>query len=520
MKRLKNGLRRLVQRYGILAVVGVPMALLVGAGGGVWYVLKGCSVMVSEQDIDRLNRTLGKVESEKDDRSKEEKSWVQRVMERFEKPGLVGGQLVEKPFEGSQHIRVVDYSINCMYPPFSIGTDANNSQIIDEPPNPLPAYCHPTPTPIPIPTPCSSSYCPQSTPSPTPIYLPSALQSALQRTADRSNKNSLTYMESVGALKLRPKKDASNSEFWASGFMIAEGLFATSCHVMEPLLQKDKYGRLEKDNAGKFRLSDDVANDYDLVVDFTLGHAYTERPHVGDKVSIHDAYEIPASYGDCSDQTGLDVALLVLNPKNNMYVPPKIPLLYSRGRAMLEAKKAKPAALITYVDLSHPIDEITSEMYAPFADPEKYHSKPTSGDYPHYGPYWKFAMFDGIVGVAHCSGVDFFLDRAGTSVGSSGALVLDIFLDVKAPLTNLPLTPRKEALAIGIHKCCAAYFGEEEEYGPPPAMACAELRRSPWNQDVTTTSILNDPKLCLLLKDKAKIEDNDGNSVTLTCSRD
>jgi hypothetical protein len=106
--------------------------------------------------------------------------------------------------------------------------------------------------------------------------------------------------------------------------------------------------------------------------------------------------------------------------------------------------------------------------------------------------------------------VDYLLNTASTTVGSSGSPVLAVFKSPGNPLTK--------PLAIGVHKCCAAYFGEEDAYQEMPTISCAKLHRSPFNQDVSSKSILEEPRFCKLLKDHIQIEDYDGHTYHLECS--
>ena len=213
-----------------------------------------------------------------------------------------------------------------------------------------------------------------------------------------------------------------------------------------------------------------------------------------------------------------------------MDVPPQVPLLYDEN--FNAAVTGKPAAPIAYGDLSHPIDQVTSEMYAPFVHTDL----PKDPKIKEY-VYRKFAMWDGIIETAKCDNVDYELDTASTTLGSSGALVLGIFKDAVPPrqstssnktespgraetdaLGEPTFTSLPSPLAIGMHKCCAAYFGEEDAYGPPPTIPCASLHRTPFNQNVSSKSILEEPRFCKLLYQSVIIKDVEGDEYHLECS--
>lgn len=476
-------------------------------------------------------------------------------------PHFVPGPIVQENFEGNPDhpINLINYDIPCKYPPYSIKQGSSVQELDMQPndlpgkkpdkrPGKLPQYCYeiiPTPTPTPAPAVQASAACPPSAiptttpaptaspgpspspspyyhygcPTPTPISPPVTglgrddLQAALERSSGGGN--APQTLEAVGALKIRLTNSDGNPdlntdpEFWGTGFVIADNIFATTCHILEPLFEKDKDGN-PIDHGGKFVLRGDVR----LYVDFTPGYKDDEHPN--------PVYEFPAQYLDCSHQTGLDVALLLLcSNKNNDPVPTPV-TLYSDDLKYLEAT---PAVLVSYVDLRHPLDEITTEMYQPFVDaPDDGGNKKCKPDYGQrkpgdpkckYGYYWKFAMVDGVVAARRCMSVDLLLDLADTSVGASGALVLSRFRKFPPgppdPTGSKPPDTRDIPLVVGLHKCCAAYFGEEKGYDPPPTISCAALHRTPINQDVSTVSILNDDTLRPILKDhNVKVQNNRG----------
>ncbi len=509
---------------GVLGVVGI-LGVFGGVAAGVFSVVPGASILSI-----RYWKSLCKINSQEyatnmnELRRKLGLSFVEEEKVRSSRGHrLVPGPIIQGSFEGDpdQPIDLINYDIPCKYPPYSISQNDSGRQALDEQPKPLPKYCYeitPTPTPPPPPTTkggstptataasaaspsatanisCHSYSCPTPTPVPSPIDVlgKTKVQSALEESNDGNTAPRI--LEAVGALKVRltdstgTADSKADSEFWGTGFVIADHVFAITCHVLEPLFDKDKDGKPIK-NHGTFRLRRGVK----LSVDFTPGYPNYAHPD--------STNEVAANYIDCSRQTGLDVALLYLDPTS-----PSVPMPVTLYFDDLEYLEAKPVVLVSYIDLLHPLDEITNEMYQPFVD-----AKSDDGSHK-YGPYWKFAMVDGIVAARRCVDVDMLLDLADTSVGSSGALVLSIFkeFDPHPATESRKIETRKAPLVVGLHKCCAAYFGEEKGYDPPPDIPCAALHRTPINQDVSTVSILKDDTLLPILKlHDVKVENNDG----------
>ena len=461
--------------------------------------------------------------------------WHRRI------PPLVPGPPVRSNFEGDPDdpIDVINYEIACRYPPLSV-LPSGSGQVIGYAPAVLPAYCHSqqiyirtatsthgpnssfdsSPTPCPSPTPSASrdysyKYCPSPSPSPVPSELS---KEKLHDLGSGPGTLLNIPLEAVGALTIHmnshPNSDRSKpsnrsdsgeksgsdkengtgeAEMWGSGFMIADHIFATSCHVLEPLFERDPgTGKLARDDKDNFVVKEELKEK--LYVHFAplyfdrlynLEHSFSQMPKE-QKESY--SLELKATYLDCSHQSGLDVAFFTIIDPNKL-APLPVTLFYARDKSDLNTFTAKPAVLITYVDLIHPLDEITSEMYHCFADPKDQLCQPAPTPTPSPTPsptplptppyqehvsYGKFIMIDGIVMAESCGGVHLLLDTADTSVGASGALVLDIF----KPRDPLYAT-RPVPLAVGLHKCCAAYFGEVSSYGPPSSLACAALKRTP-----------------------------------------
>jgi hypothetical protein len=480
----------------IQAIFGVGVLAVVGGGAALAVRYWDTECRLTTNNADAQENTLGDVMRLSFAPQPAKASLIDRI-KRFFRPDepeqtfFVGGQSDVKVFEGREQIRVLSYEVNCMYPPFSI---VGAGQTIGHPPNPLPAYCHIPPAATPSPTSgkpdCSTSPCAQATPSPTPSELaPTKLEEYLKNSGGTKY---VSDLQRVGALKVG---DKNLTEFWASGFVIADHVFATSCHAMEPLFEKGEYGTPKPGDDGKYKVSENTQ----LWVDFGIGQVIPD-PNADNNL-------ISATFEDCSDQEGLDVALLSLDAKAD--VPPPVTIFYDEDFA--DKVSGKPAVLITYGDLSHPVDEITSEMYASFVNQDV-----SAGQ---YWAYRKFVMWEGIIGTAHCKNIDYLLNTASTTVGSSGSPVMAVFPASGSSQSNALPDPLKEPLAIGVHKCCAAYFGEEEAYQSLPAIPCAKLHRSPFNQDVSSKSILEEPRFCKLLNGhNVQIEDYDGKPYHLECS--
>jgi hypothetical protein len=487
----KRLLARRVLLIGVTAVFGGFLVVLVVPGAAaIFFPRYGQQCEIDKYRFDKdkaaLRKVLGIDEDQKKASNASERNGlsIRKTSEKsslsfLQGPFMVPNESVRAPYEGDSQdpIDLVNYEINCTFPPFSI-INKDSRQDIGDPPAALPAYCH-------------------------------ALKQGSMAVGNSDRGTGILPLESVGALKVRHGQSTS-IEVWGSGFMIADHIFATSCHVLEPLFIKDPNDPDHKplpNEKGKFVIDDKI---FTLTVDFGLvyGNYITAQ--------TDSSNEFPVAYLDCSQQDGVDVAFFTVSDKTvekKVATPPNPVILYYDK---LDALTAKPAVLVTYIDLLHPLDAVTAEMYQCFADPLA--CKPKK-EYPNPKPaYGKFAMIDGIIDVQRCSGLDLLLDTADTSVGSSGALVVDIFKSVDL------FQIRKNPLAVGLHKCCADFFEQENGYGsengPPPSIKCAKFQRTPVNQDVTTVSIINDPTLCkYLAANKAKKSDNDDNVSYVSCSQ-
>jgi hypothetical protein len=481
------------QKVGILGIFGLGILLVAGVVGGVIEIPPywKAECRLTTKNADEKAKAVGRVMGLSFTSRRAGPTLIDRVKSLFRHDGtegirFVGGQSELKKFEGKEDIWVTSYEVNCTYPPISI---LEPGQTIGKPPEHLPAYCHIPPAASPSPNPgCSSLPCPQATPSPTPAELDAKNFEGYLKNKQSTKYGS--YLQSVGALRVGT--DPNLTEFWATGFVIADRLFATSCHAMEPLFEKGEYGLPKPDANEHYTFN----KQNKLWVDFGTGQLNPDQ-------NAHKL--VPAEFVDCSYQEGLDIALLSLDAAD---VPPPITLFYDEDFA--NKVDGVPAALITYADLSHPEDEITNEMYDSFVKQD--------ANQDQYWSYRKFVMWEGIIATAQCKNVDYLLNTASTTVGSSGSPVLAVFKPTDSshpkPLSNSLNKP----LVIGVHKCCSAYFGEEDAYQEMPTIACAKLHRSPFNQDVSSKSILEESRFCTALSNGVQIEDYSGQKYELECS--
>ncbi len=432
-------------------------------------------------------------------------------------PPYISGEVSHVPFEhsNSEFFDAVSYETNCRFPPFKIVKD--NSTICPYP-GPLPSYCnsgkYQTQTDVEkaisndkamsepscnmntsasgkVDNQSASGKLPIPYPFPFPIPNPAPLLGKIT-----------TFARSVGRLKLRStyhlsqeevekskelagkcKKGDEKSkgpagknkdlytceqvELWGTGFMVGNTIFAASCHVIAPLVQKDDYGNPQ------LHLDDGEA----LFVNFT---ATDVQPNDNDDFQVN-------KLAGCSSRDGLDIALLEVEPVNKAKtkLPDALPLFTGKIGDLEHAATGDSEAywrigvLMGYGDLLHPIDETTWEMYRPY---EK-------------GPYdnIKAVMLDGIISEDECDDdLGIVLDTTDTTVGESGAIVMDSlhWFDQNSP-----------AFVLGVHTCCSAFFGPQTYTTPQPELRCARLNRTFHNQDISSRSILRDRTLCPILYD-------------------
>lgn len=305
-----------------------------------------------------------------------------------------------------------------------------------------------------------------------------------------------------------------------TGFLIAPGTFAVSCHVIAPVL---------KDHP-------DLKLDYPekLVVDFqTTRYSFDLTKEI----------DVTGFLG-CSRKNGLDVALIDICPRRDPRTPkPKcdvpsateppysLQLLLDSPKNITEIKTEFSIA-VGYPDFNHFIDPLKRVIYAPWANNYKGGSinnagayKDASGSKHNYYNYGKFLLIDGVEDEDECdSDLGIVLDTVSTTVGESGSVVIDLHEPVKAtgsfdPKNGWPdVYPRKKPVVVGMHTCCSSYF--ENDYGKPPEanLPCARLRRTFHNQDISSWSILKDRTLCPLLRDRGvHVVDIKDQRVDLAC---
>jgi len=276
--------------------------------------------------------------------------------------------------------------------------------------------------------------------------------------------------KSVGRLEVR-FNDTDPAAIWGSGFMIAPGVFATGCHVIESLREQDPDLQLSGGES--------------VVIDFG------ESPKSTDPTAEFKVLKV----FDCSEERGLDVALLAVEKQNKKKdaLPDPLPLYLGK----LDGIRSDLSVLIGYADLDHFIDPFKAELYNSYVT----------------STYGKFSMIDFIITKDRCgddNSFDIVLDIDSTTVGESGAVVIDLFDNDQ----------NKMPIVTGIHSCCSAYFPEDKAWPPLPKRNCAQLRRTFHNQDIASWSILQDPRLCKVLNNKehrAKAYDQNGAEKKLPC---
>jgi trypsin-like peptidase len=273
------------------------------------------------------------------------------------------------------------------------------------------------------------------------------------KLSDGLKKRFRAVADSVGQLQIVDAKKTAT--FWGTGFVISQNYVATTCHIVDPLL-----------------------NDSNML-------------QLGDKETMVIEFQNPArqcqidpTYVTCSAHQGLDVALLKVvkdsckttgSMPNPSSLPPPV-LLDDEAPSKLTDTQL---AVIGYGDLDHPIDANTDELYSPFKG---------SG-------YNKFLMLDFAPAVENCGGdkgrLNILLDAASTTVGESGGVLVKVGkVGDSSPLG-----------VVGVHTCCSTFFsGQEKGIPPESGRACTKVRRTFDNQDVSIKSVLDDATLCAVLK--------------------
>jgi hypothetical protein len=304
-----------------------------------------------------------------------------------------------------------------------------------------------------------------------------------------------------------------------TGFLIAPGTFAVSCHVIAPVL----------------KVHPDLNLDYPekLVVDFETT-----------RYSLDHTKEIDVTgFLGCSKKNGLDVALIDICPRIDPTKPKakcdmpsasepqySLQLLWG-GPKNIDEIKTEFSIVVGYPDFNHFIDPVKRAIYAPWANNYKDVSinkadtyKDASAKKYDYYNYGKFLLIDGVEDEDDCDDdLGIVLDTVSTTVGESGSVVIDLH-----ELTFKKGTPRdkngwkdvdpRKPVVVGMHTCCSAY--SEKDYGKPPEfdLPCARLHRTFHNQDISSWSILKDHTLCPLLQDRGvHVVDMKDQPVDLAC---
>jgi hypothetical protein len=334
--------------------------------------------------------------------------------------------------------------------------------------------------------PCRRSTLP--TPSPSPSRPPSASPSRTPPQSIQDKRDPILEMaKSVGRLGIRRTGSTAYPSFWGTGFLVAPDVIMTACHVMDPIMRVE---------GGEQHLHLDGE---ELFINFKW------QKKIGDVLADYD-YQCPIKdVLTCSSRPGVDVALLSFDKAQ---CDPKDPL---PDALILDTKEPHPTtqdieklnacamgkgkdcmAMVAYADIDHPIDAPTNDVYKVYKDK-------TYGDF-------QFVMNDDVATVAECdksdkSKVDIMMDIATTTVGESGGVLT--YLDQL-------VTDKKLLIVSGMHTCCSAFFKYEQDEHPPASdTACARLSRTLDNQAISTWSVLQDRKLCRILRDHQAIFDPD-----------
>jgi hypothetical protein len=288
-----------------------------------------------------------------------------------------------------------------------------------------------------------------------------------------------TYAKSVARLAIRndyyQTSDLSQYlSFWGTGFLVGSGIIATPCHVIGSLID-DKHHLLKLDHES-------------LVIDFAA---------TPDTDTVRKVFEVKSVIG-CPDSVGLDIALLDLctGEGSQRVCPtdlPQMPLPLFAGS--IKSMDSKPLLLIGYADLNHFMNPDRRAMYDPWV------SSPVSS---------KFVVADHLIDEPsnenQCrksdDGLTVMLDTVITTTGESGSVVIKLNDGATLPAV------------IGVHTCCSGYFEYDKGNPPEPELKCARLHRTLHNQDISSLSILHDPKLCPILRDHGASAINEDGSLT------
>jgi hypothetical protein len=311
---------------------------------------------------------------------------------------------------------------------------------------------------------------------PTPPCVPNSFIMPLP--PQYQDKDVLKSAQTVGRLAIR--QVGHSPSFWGTGFVIAQGVVATPCHVIAPLL----------DNKRKRNLS--LGPDESLVISFGAE---------GKPGESAQEFEIKR-FITCSEASGFDMALLdlcgVKEDGHSLDCPktPGGPISLFSGK--FDYINGKISILVGYGDMEHFIDLDKRAMYDPWVRDS----------------YGKFVVGDIIAAEDECDeGLEIILDTDATTVGESGSVVIYLIPDKDS-------TKPAKPMVVGMHTCCTAYFEYTKGKPPEPDLQCARLRRTFHSQDISSWSVLKDPNLCdTLHRRHAKQIDKDGNETEVSCPK-
>lgn len=300
------------------------------------------------------------------------------------------------------------------------------------------------------------------------------VQSAIGGIEDSLQMQLVDIADSVGELVL---KEADKTEtFWGSGFVIAPGLFATSCHTLDSLI-------VNKDG----RPTINIPVSAELVIRF----------------NDDEDFSIDIESLVCSSMPGVDMALLsfcdVCSPKT------PVPTEIISPTELVHQKRFM--AIIGYADLNHQIDSDTADIYEAINN--------------NGAPILKIFVPDVSLALNKCAASEgVIMDLADTTIGESGGVVIELGKlsddNIKEDGKLGPKDPSQQLkpMVIGMHTCCSAFFDQEKGKAPFLDTPCGRLHRTADNQAVSLWSVFNDPVLCTEIK-KANLKANR----TISCGR-
>jgi hypothetical protein len=264
--------------------------------------------------------------------------------------------------------------------------------------------------------------------------------------------------KSVGHLMSQISHTSGKTTYfpWGTTFVVAPGVIATNCHVLDSLVTKEN---------GSWQLVPEAKDA--LVVDF------------GEKSSVSTDHVFRVTgFAANPNHTGFDVAFLTVSSESitgHNHLPDALPLEKNR-LASPPLGSPELFVLVGYPDTKRSLDPNVTATYAPFRDQG----------------FAKFAVLGGVTAVNKCQApLDVILDTASTTEGQSGSVLID----------------RKRFNVIGIHDCCATYSTVQPGLHPPADFPCGTLRTTYYNQAISSWSILSDATLSGVLKQQGILSD-------------